>query len=123
VPDQAQRDAERAWLEWQDRYQQTLAVMSTSGDAGPSKLDADRDIVASSQVFDVDWYVSTYPDVAASGVDPAFHFVRHGAGEGRHPGPDFDTKAYVANHAEVVALGLNPVVHFVRGTDTGSQGG
>jgi glycosyltransferase involved in cell wall biosynthesis len=33
--------------------------------------------------FDADFYVSRYPDVAASGVDPYEHFTQHGRAEGR----------------------------------------
>ena len=35
--------------------------------------------------FDADWYVSAYPDVAVSPLDPALHFIRHGLAEGRSP--------------------------------------
>lgn len=35
--------------------------------------------------FDPDWYLATYPDVAASGMDPLRHFLRHGRHEGRLP--------------------------------------
>ncbi len=33
--------------------------------------------------FDRDWYLATYPDVAASGVDPVMHYDKFGAFEGR----------------------------------------
>jgi hypothetical protein len=35
--------------------------------------------------FDRDWYPSSYPDVAAAGIDPYKHYMAHGKGEGRHP--------------------------------------
>lgn len=35
--------------------------------------------------FDARWYLATYQDVAASGMDPLLHYVRHGAAEGRAP--------------------------------------
>ena len=34
-----------------------------------------------------DWYLSRYPDVAASGSEPLHHFVHYGAAEGRDPEP------------------------------------
>ena len=40
-----------------------------------------------SGLFDAARYVSFYPDVAAAGVDPALHFIRHGIAEGREPNP------------------------------------
>ena len=36
-----------------------------------------------SGAFDAGWYRSAYPDVAASGEDPALHYLRRGAAEGR----------------------------------------
>tara|TARA_R110002051_G_scaffold139514_1_gene212205 strand:+ start:20488 stop:22149 length:1662 start_codon:yes stop_codon:yes gene_type:complete len=40
--------------------------------------------------FDADWYLHNNPDVAASGLDPAEHFVAFGVFEGRLPHPLFD---------------------------------
>jgi hypothetical protein len=36
-------------------------------------------------LFDPIWYLEKYPDVKKAGVDPAEHYVRHGAAEGRLP--------------------------------------
>jgi hypothetical protein len=36
-------------------------------------------------LFDPAWYLEKYPDVKKAGIDPAEHYVRHGAGEGRLP--------------------------------------
>ena len=38
-----------------------------------------------SGVFDPEWYVGYYEDIAKAGVDPYRHFVVHGAAEGRSP--------------------------------------
>ena len=35
--------------------------------------------------FDPDWYLETYSDVAAAGVDPLRHYLRNGRAEGRLP--------------------------------------
>ncbi|MDP2597676.1 glycosyltransferase [Alteromonas stellipolaris] len=34
---------------------------------------------------DKKWYLETYPDVAAAGIEPAIHFEKHGRREGRIP--------------------------------------
>ena len=34
---------------------------------------------------DKEWYLETYPDVAAAGIEPAIHFEKHGRREGRIP--------------------------------------
>jgi len=44
-----------------------------------AKLLVDRGIV------DPDWYMQHHVDVAAAGMDPAVHYLLHGAEEGRHP--------------------------------------
>jgi hypothetical protein len=46
-------------------------------------------------IFDANYYRESYPDVAASGVDPIWHFVVKGAFEGRNPHPLFDTSFYL----------------------------
>lgn len=45
-------------------------------------------------LFDAAWYLQSYPDVAASGADPATHYLTYGAAEGRDPGPLFSTSGY-----------------------------
>lgn len=35
--------------------------------------------------FDAQWYLATYPDIAAAGLDPWEHYQRHGKAEGRLP--------------------------------------
>jgi hypothetical protein len=60
------------------------------------------------------WYLETYPDVAATGVDPVLHYVRHGAAEGRNPSPFFETDFYLATNPEVRSAGLNPLDHYLR---------
>ncbi len=40
-----------------------------------------------SAAFDASWYCAAYPDVVAAGVDPALHYLRRGAAEGRAPLP------------------------------------
>ena len=64
--------------------------------------------------FDSDYYLRHSPDVAAAGVSPALHYVRHGVSEGRQPSARFDTRYYLASNADVAASGINPLLHFIR---------
>lgn len=41
----------------------------------------------SSGLFDAKWYLAYYDDVAESGMNPVYHYLRHGADEGRFPSP------------------------------------
>jgi lipopolysaccharide biosynthesis protein len=71
-------------------------------------------LVASSPLFDRNWYLERYPDVRAAGVDPALHYVRHGSVGYHDPGPCFDTAWYLAYYCDVAAAGINPLVHYLR---------
>jgi hypothetical protein len=75
-----------------------------------------RDVstLMSSPLFDAAFYLAQYPDVAAAGTDPAVHYVRYGAAEGRDPGPAFSTAGYQASNPDVAAAGANPLLHYIR---------
>jgi hypothetical protein len=47
-------------------------------------------------------------------IDPATHYLDHGAAEGRDPSPRFITRTYMDTHPEVVITGENPLVHFIE---------
>lgn len=72
------------------------------------------ELVRGSKWFDAEWYVTEYPDVANAGIDPAEHYLRHGAPEGRDPGPQFSTEAYLRKHPDLYVSGANPLLHFLR---------
>ncbi|WP_312363363.1 glycosyltransferase [Ensifer sp.] len=69
--------------------------------------------IASSGFFDREYYLSRYPEVAASGLDPVTHFCTQGWREGCWPNPDFDVSYYLENNRDVAALGLNPLLHWI----------
>ena len=70
--------------------------------------------IARSGLFDADWYLRTYPDVAARGVDPLAHYLAHGTLDRRNPSGAFDAARYLATYADVAASGANPLLHFLR---------
>lgn len=72
-----------------------------------------RDLVNASDLFDAKWYLANYPDVERAGFDPALHYVRHGASEGREPGPWFDSEKYVRLMGSELN-GSSPLEHFLR---------
>lgn len=71
------------------------------------------ELIEQSRYFDAAWYLVEYPDVLAADCSPAEHYLRHGAAEGRDPGPDFSTDYYLRNATDVAERGMNPLVHFV----------
>ena len=54
----------------------------------------------------------SYPDIANE-PDPALHYLRRGAAEGRSPGLRFDGPAYARRHPEVRLENANPLLHFL----------
>lgn len=64
-------------------------------------------------LFDPDWYLRTYPDVAAAGVDPLRHYLQFGAAEGRDPSPLFCTRWYLDTYPDVAQAGINPLQHYL----------
>jgi glycosyltransferase involved in cell wall biosynthesis len=71
-------------------------------------------LLASSPLFDRAWYLTRYPDVAATGMDPALHFVLSGGPEGRDPGPNFNAREYWLRHPDVAAHGASPLMHYIE---------
>jgi hypothetical protein len=71
-------------------------------------------LLARSTLFDADWYLSRYPDVAVRGLDPIQHYLEFGWREGRDPGPSFSTKGYLKANKDVAQLGINPLIHYLE---------
>jgi O-antigen biosynthesis protein len=63
-------------------------------------------------LFDADWYVARYADVARSGIEPWRHYHAFGAFEGRDPNPLFDSDWYLARYPEVRIGRANPLTHY-----------
>lgn len=72
------------------------------------------EICKKSVYFDANWYLDRYPDVKAARMDPAIHYVKHGAAERRNPGPNFSTEDYLLENPKVKEKGINPLVHFEK---------
>ena len=70
------------------------------------------DIVRASPHFDAAWYVGQHPELAASGSDPALHYLLVGVTNRFDPSPGFGTREYLRDHPEVQAAGTNPLVHL-----------
>lgn len=72
-----------------------------------------RRLIERSDLFDRQWYLRTYPDVATANMDPLDHYLYYGAQEGRDPSPIFSSNGYAAHNPDVMDAGVNPLVHFV----------
>jgi glycosyltransferase involved in cell wall biosynthesis/SAM-dependent methyltransferase len=79
-----------------------------------AKLEMHRqgDLIRHSLLFDREWYLAKYRDVATAGMDPALHYLWHGAAEGRDPSPEFSTTGYLRANPDVTPFG-NPLLHYI----------
>jgi hypothetical protein len=91
-------------------------------DRKKDKLRRQIEVLNKSGLFDQEWYLSTYQDVAAADVNPTEHYVRFGAAEGRNPSPKFETAYYLQSNPDVAAAGVNPLLHYIQfGISEGRQ--
>lgn len=68
-------------------------------------------LILFTRMFDVDWYLREYNDVAVAKLDPIQHYVEHGAAEKRNPSPWFSTKIYADDNK--LDKAVNPFLHFL----------
>jgi len=79
-----------------------------------------KDLVTKSKLFDAQWYLQKYPDVASSNIDALEHFLKYGLEELRDPGPGFSTSYYIINNPDLIDAGLPPLKHYILfGADEG----
>ena len=78
----------------------------------------EHELVKNSGYFDEAYYRSMYPDVDASGGDPADHYLDYGWKDDRNPSAEFDTNFYVRSFPESAAGGRCPLLFHL---ETGLQ--
>ena len=78
------------------------------------KLEQDIALIQSSGLFNAEWYLKAYPDVAKEGVDPLEHYLRYGAAEGRNPSTAFATEFYLNMNPDVREAAMNPLLHYIK---------
>lgn len=87
------------------RIEQMLSrsKLSISGRLAQKKsLEEKARLLDGSPRFNREWYLTANPDVKATGIDPALHFVSFGFYEGRAPSQDFDYIAYLASKPDIL---------------------
>ncbi|MCG6205519.1 glycoside hydrolase family 99-like domain-containing protein [Rhodopseudomonas sp. HC1] len=90
----------------------TLGESILSNESPSRDLAAVRTYLTALGLFDVDFYVSNYSDVALTGDDPFEHFFLRGFKEGRKPNAIFDPIWYVTTYPDVHEAGIQPLLHY-----------
>ena len=97
--------------------------VTRSGPPAGVEAATDDELARSDRGVDRIWYLSTYPDVAAAGMDPVDHYLQFGWREGRDPRADFSTRGYLTIHDDVERAGQNPLIHRLRNGASNVFGG
>ena len=63
--------------------------------------------------FDASWYLYSYPEAEASGVDVFVDYMTAGWRARRDPSPAFSTNAYLLRYPDIAQSGMNPFMHWV----------
>lgn len=71
--------------------------------------------ILNSGLFDVDFYLNQYKDVAKAGVDPLEHYAVFGWVEGRNPNAFFNTNWYARKYLGGTPATMNPLLHYLQG--------
>lgn len=68
----------------------------------------------SPECFDTQYYLQSYPDIGAAGVNPYSHFTDFGWREGRNPNSFFSTIGYRTAYPDIAAANVNPLLHYIN---------
>jgi len=104
---------ERGQFETKTAFPTVLEKELIDEDTKTSHIIEEMRVVAESGLFDEKWYRTYYSDLRYLKDDLLYHFVRHGAYEGRKPNLVFETNWYRDRHQKLIA-DTNPIVFYAR---------
>ena len=71
------------------------------------------ELVLNSGLFDPEYYVRSYEDVANLNVDPLVHYLEEGWQQGRSPSAKIDLQYYLQQCLAFGESPKNPIIHYV----------
>jgi GT2 family glycosyltransferase len=74
----------------------------------------ESETIRKSGLFDDDWYVSHYPDVALTGLEPLEHYIRIGSLLDRDPHPAFSATYYRKQLNEQGMAPVSALLHYIN---------
>ncbi|MFV1977199.1 MAG: glycosyltransferase [Candidatus Scalindua sp.] len=69
-------------------------------------------VIANSDLFDKEYYLTTYSNFVSK--NPITHFILEGCNAGLKPNPEFNPEGYLYKNPDVARSGMNPLVHYIR---------
>jgi GT2 family glycosyltransferase len=65
-------------------------------------------------LFDGNYYLERYSNVAEAGVEPYWHFVHYGWHQGHNPNEFFDVSWYLEKNPDVREASIDPLKHYIE---------
>jgi glycosyltransferase involved in cell wall biosynthesis len=97
-----------------------LAPLSLCRGTPQAVLNNQQKRLQESSLFDADYYLQRYPDVKKANIEPAVHYLRFGAAEGRDPSDRFSTSGYRFVHG--LPESENPLLHHLKQLEADNEG-
>jgi len=79
-----------------------------------TNLSKDILLIKESGLFDEEWYLNEYRDVAILQLDAVAHYVSLGEKLGRNPSPVFNVGRYSSEYRDVSNAKISPLVHYIQ---------
>jgi ADP-heptose:LPS heptosyltransferase/GT2 family glycosyltransferase len=76
-------------------------------------LFGEYELLSRSGLFDAEFYVRAYPEIAKLNIDPLMHYIERGGREGLDPSADFDTAHYLNQCGDPDEKPANPLYHYL----------
>lgn len=68
--------------------------------------------IKNKQLFDEKYYLTKYPAVLISGINPLLHYLYYGHKEKKNPNSYFNNNYYLSKYQDVKKSKMNPLVHY-----------
>lgn len=81
------------------------------------KLNTDERIIKKSGLFDIKYYLRTYPDIRNADVSALKHFCDYGWKENRNPSEYFQTSQYLTKYPALKEKNINPLIHYIQNNE------
>lgn len=103
------RVEKKGWKAFKSKVQKLLKRSKKA-----TQTDPHLKLIENSSLFDSEFYLKSYPDVAKSKLSPSEHYLRFGGFENRNPSKDFNSQDYLNANQDVLKSKINPLVHYER---------
>lgn len=69
--------------------------------------------IKKTDLFNEEFYLNQYPNVANANIDPLTHYLFHGGAEGKYPSTKFNGNKYLNQNPHLIKNNTNPLAHYI----------